>query len=110
MGDACAKLLLIILSVFIPPLAVWIARNEICSCTVCINILLTLLGWVNIFIYKRMTEIVLVFLCSRFRELFMLGVSSVVVTILMQFEKNKKRFLYCLISILINQLIRIFND
>ncbi len=61
MGDACGKLLLIILSVFIPPLAVWIARNKICSCTVCINILLTLLGWVNIFIYKRMTEIVLVF-------------------------------------------------
>jgi uncharacterized membrane protein YqaE (UPF0057 family) len=115
MGDACGKLLLIILSVFIPPLAVWIARNKICSCTVCINILLTLLGWVNIFIYKRMTEIVVVFfLCSRFRELFMLGVSSVVVTILMQFEKNKKGVLYCLcserISILINQLIRTFND
>lgn len=49
MGDACAKFLLIILSLFIPPIAVWIARNKICSCTVCINLLLTCLGWVNNF-------------------------------------------------------------
>jgi uncharacterized membrane protein YqaE (UPF0057 family) len=50
MGDACAKFLLIILSLFMPPIAVWIARNKICSGTVCINILLTILGWVNSFI------------------------------------------------------------
>jgi len=50
MGNACAKFLLIILSIFIPPIAVWIARNKICSGTVCINILLTILGWVNSFV------------------------------------------------------------
>ena len=50
MGDACAKLLLIILSFFVPPLAVWIARSKVCSCTVCVNLLLTLLGWVTPFL------------------------------------------------------------
>ena len=47
MGETCAKLLLLILSIFAPPLAVWIARSKICSCTVCVNLLLTCLGWVG---------------------------------------------------------------
>ncbi|UJR27651.1 hypothetical protein I4U23_008932 [Adineta vaga] len=46
MAGTCTKLLLIIISLFIPPLAVWIARDKICSGTVSVNILLTLLGLV----------------------------------------------------------------
>ncbi|CAF1358887.1 unnamed protein product, partial [Didymodactylos carnosus] len=46
MAGVCAQLLLCLISIVLPPLAVWIARNKICSCMVCINILLTLLGWV----------------------------------------------------------------
>ena len=52
MAGACAKLLLIIISLFIPPLAVWIARNKVCSGTVCLNIILTILGGVSECLYN----------------------------------------------------------
>ena len=48
MAGTCTKILLIFLSLIIPPLAVWIARDKVCSGTVSINILLTLLGIVRI--------------------------------------------------------------
>jgi len=47
MGDFCSKLLLLLLALFIPPIAVWITRNKVCSCTVFLNLILTLLGWVS---------------------------------------------------------------
>jgi len=56
MGDTCAKLLLLILSLFMPPIAVWIVRNKICSGIVCVNIILTIIGWVNIFLPKKNNE------------------------------------------------------
>lgn len=48
MASFCMKLLLIFLSLILPPLAVWIARNKICSGMVFLNIILTLLGIVCI--------------------------------------------------------------
>jgi uncharacterized membrane protein YqaE (UPF0057 family) len=48
MAGLCLKVLLIFVSLILPPLAVWIARNKVCSGTVFINILLTLLGIVCI--------------------------------------------------------------
>ena len=104
MGGLCAKFLLIILSVFCPPIAVWIARNKICSGTVCINLLLTILGWVNIFIYEKKMMSAF-FFYSRFPELFMLGVLSVAVTILMlNFKRNKIRCLYSVCVVSINKI------
>jgi len=50
MAGLCLKILLIFVSLILPPLAVWIARDKVCSGTVSINILLTILGMVSIVI------------------------------------------------------------
>ena len=113
MGDACGKFLLIILSLLCPPIAIWIARNKICSCTVCINILLTLLGWVNIFVVQRNDKYIHLFLSRRFLELFMPGVLSVAVTSRLTHLSEKSNV--CVLSmslneihVLINYFIRVF--
>ena len=47
MAGICTKILLILVAFILPPLAVWIARDKICSGTVLINFLLCLLGFVS---------------------------------------------------------------
>lgn len=82
MSNTCAKFLLLILSLFVPPLAVWIARNKICSCTVCVNLLLTLLGWViRSMFFISIRSFLLLCPCFRFQVSFMLGASSAAATI-----------------------------
>lgn len=47
MAGLCTKILLILVAFLIPPVAVWIARDKICSGTVLINVLLWILGVVS---------------------------------------------------------------
>ncbi|CAF0771018.1 unnamed protein product [Rotaria sp. Silwood1] len=44
--DPVGKCLLFIMAVLLPPVAVYLARDKVCSCMVSLNILLTLLGWI----------------------------------------------------------------
>ncbi|CAF1099715.1 unnamed protein product [Adineta ricciae] len=44
--DPVGKCLLFIMAILLPPVAVYLARGKICSCMVCINVILTILGWI----------------------------------------------------------------
>ncbi|CAF2092602.1 unnamed protein product [Rotaria magnacalcarata] len=62
-SDACGKCLLFILAILLPPVAVWIARDKICSCMVCLNIILTLIGWIPGIIHA----FAVICCCSRYQ-------------------------------------------